>query len=234
MLPLQNAFEDLFRLFYPVKCASCGDDLPERKDIICIDCYAALPHTGFECIANNPTHHIFTGRMKVSAAHSEFYFEKGKSIQRLVHALKYKGRKDIGLMLGKITAVSLLKNNQYDNIDVIIPVPMTKVKIKKRGYNQAAVIAEGMSEVLKVPVNNNVLVKSKKTSTQTKKHRTERWLNIDGSFEINNHDELINKNILLVDDVITTGASLEACGHCLLAVKGVNLFVATVARTDKS
>ena len=182
---------------------------------------------------NNPVEKIFWGRLALLAAMSEFYFTKGTLIQTLIHQFKYKGNIDVGLYLGGIMGYSVLSNNRFTKIDALVPLPLFAEKEFKRGYNQATILCNGMSEVMKVPVIKNNAVRKRFTETQTKKHRAERWKNVEGSFEINNPNEIRYKHLLLVDDVVTTGATLEACGTELLKIEGTKLSIATLAYASK-
>ena len=192
-----------------------------------------LPETNFAQHANNPIEKIFWGRISVAAAHSEFHFSKESLIQELIHQLKYKGNTAIGIYLGELMGKTLLTSNRFDKIDALIPLPLSPHKEHKRGYNQAAIICDGMSAVMNVPVIKNVVLRQRYTDTQTKKHRIERWKNVAGSFIIKDDSKLKGKNLLLVDDVITTGATLEACGTVIATIDGVKLSIATLAHAIK-
>ena len=192
-----------------------------------------LPETNFAQHANNPIEKIFWGRISVAAAHSEFHFSKESLIQELIHQLKYKGNTAIGIYLGELMGKTLLTSNRFDKIDAVIPLPLSPDKEHKRGYNQAAIICDGMSAVMNVPVIKNVVLRQRYTDTQTKKHRIERWENVAGSFIIKDDSKLKGKNLLLVDDVITTGATLEACGTVIATIDGVKLSIATLAHAIK-
>jgi ComF family protein len=181
----------------------------------------------------NPVEKIFWGRLPLVAAMSEFYFAKGALIQKLIHEFKYKGNKDICEYLGAMIGESLLETNRFKNIDSLIPLPLFEAKEHKRGFNQATILCNGISKVMNIPVEKNNVVRKRFTETQTKKRRTERWENVTDSFEINNSDQIRGKHILLVDDVITTGATLEACGTEILKVEEVKLSIATLAFASK-
>lgn len=183
--------------------------------------------------ANNPVEKIFWGRLPLSAAMSEFYFSKGTVIQKLVHEFKYKGNIDVGIYLGAMMGSSLICNNRFNKIDALVPLPLYADKERRRGFNQAQILCNGMSEVMNIPVISGTVIRKRFTQTQTKKHREERWQNVEGSFTINDTTLLEDKHILLVDDVITTGATLEACGKEILHIKNVKLSVATLAYASK-
>ncbi len=232
MKPLSNILEDALQLFYPHVCAGCGDDLHGKLQLICFNCMQQLPHTDFAKIPDNQIEHIFYGRVKIQSACSIFYFSKGQIIQQLIHQLKYKGNQEIGIYLGKLIGDQLLNSGRFKNIDTIIPLPMHPDKQRKRGYNQAEILANGISQKINVPVLNDLVVRSKTTTTQTNKQRVERWTNVDGTFVIQNQSSINGKNILLVDDVITTGATLEACSNAILSIENTSVSIAVLAHAS--
>ncbi len=220
-------------LFYPHVCTGCGSDIIEQENLLCLKCVNTLPHTNFAMHANNAVEKIFWGRVPLTAATSEFYFAKGTVVQHLIHEFKYKGNKDVGTYLGAMMGSSILSTNRFKKIDALIPLPLYADKEHKRGVNQAKILCEGMSEVMNVPVITNNVVRKRFTQTQTKKHREERWQNVEGSFKVDAIEQLKDKHVLLVDDVITTGATLEACGKEILNIDNVQLSVATLAYASK-
>ncbi len=219
----------LLHFFYPQNCIGCGSDNIATGNFLCLDCIANLPFTGFSLHANNPVEKIFWGRMPVTAGTSEFYFAKGSIIQNLVHELKYKGNRKTGIYLGNLMGNSLLNSNRFLNIDMLVPLPLFARKEFKRGYNQAMVLCEGITEVINIPIVTKNVVRIIHTETQTKKGRIERWENVEKSFTVKDPSALNGKHILLVDDVITTGATMEACGTEILKVEGTKLSIATLA-----
>lgn len=218
----------LFHLFFPHTCVGCGSDVIDTDRFICLQCVNDLPHTNFAMHSNNPVEKKFWGRIPVASAMSEFYFSKTSVIQNLIHEFKYKGNKKIGHYLGNMIGKSLINSNRFP-IDAIIPLPLFEKKEKKRGYNQAEILCYGISEELNIPVIKNNVIRMIHTETQTKKGRLERWTNVEKVFFVKHPESLENKHLLLVDDVITTGSTLEACGSKILKVKNVKLSIATLA-----
>lgn len=227
MIALKEIKDSILHLFFPHVCAGCGSDLLNEKTVLCMRCMSALPETKFENYPGNPVEKIFWGRLPVVAATAQFYFTKESLVQQLMHQFKYKGNKEIGLQLGMIMGEQLLRSGRF-NADLLVPLPLFPAKQKKRGFNQAAVLCEGISSVTKIPVRENIITRPEHTETQTKKNRIERWKNIDGKFVLIDPIAARNKHILLVDDVITTGASLESCGQELLKTENVKLSICSL------
>lgn len=211
----------------------CGSDLLPDNELLCLRCINDLPHTEFEKYANNPIERIFVGRLPIVAATSGFYFSKGELVQNLIHDLKYKGNKDAGIYLSEMMGNSMVTTDRFKNIDYLIPLPLFAEKEYKRGFNQADIICNGLSNTMNIPVFTKNVVRIRFTETQTKKHRTERWDNVFDSFKVTDQSVLENKHILLVDDVITTGATLDACAQVINQIKGIKISIATVATASK-
>jgi len=188
-----------------------------------------LPITNFHLDIDNPLAEIFWGRVKLLQAVAWFYFRKGSVYQEAMHLLKYNDRPDIGFLLGRQFGYELNRQPTFIKPDLIIPVPLNPKKYRKRGYNQSEVIARGLSAGLHVPVMTTILLRPVATSTQTRKNRYERYLNVTGKFRMHKPELIENKHVLIVDDVVTTGATLEACAETLLAVAGTTVSVATLA-----
>lgn len=229
MLNANKWFTDFSHLFYPHICVGCGSDLLEEHQPVCLHCYSNLPETGFFALQNNPIEKIFYGRLNVSSAAAGYYFTKSAVLQRLIHQLKYNGNRDVGYQLGQWLGLQLKNSGRFTSVDALVPLPLFPDKEKKRGYNQATILCEGMADIIQVPVINNLVERKRFTDTQTKKGRSERWANVEGSFAINNTAEMSNKHLLLIDDVITTGATLEACGQAILQAPATQLSIATLA-----
>ena len=230
---LKNIVNSTLHLFYPHVCTGCGSDLLQENNLLCVRCINDLPHTNFAALANNQIEKDFWGRINLTAAYSQFYFSKEFLIQHLIHQLKYKGDTKIGFYLGEIMGKTLHNSNRFSSIDALVPLPLYAAKEHKRGYNQATVICNGMSSVMNIQVLNNAVIRQHATETQTRKHRTERWENVKSSFKVAKPGELSGKHLLLVDDVVTTGATLEACGNAILQAENVKLSIATLAFAAK-
>ena len=201
----------------------------DESSQLCLHCIFELPITGFADMKDNPVEKIFWGRIHVEAATSELYFSKGTLVQSIIHQLKYKGNREAGIMLGKIMGESLSNSNRFKEIDLLIPLPLTRIKERKRGYNQSEILCLGISEVTNIPILKNAVSRLKATETQTKKRRSQRWDNVEGNFFVNQKELIQGKHVLLVDDVITTGATLEACGQEILHIAGTRLSIAALA-----
>ena len=228
----KNIVHSFSHLFFPHTCAGCGNDILTEKQLLCIQCISQLPLTGFEAHADNPVEKIFWGRVSINNAMSLLYFTKDSILQNLLHQFKYKGNKEIGFYFGRIMGNAILQSNRFHNIDALVPLPLFTSKEKKRGYNQSTILCEGMAEIMLVPVLKNSVIRTTSTETQTHKNRIERWQNINGKFEVKDLSSLQNKHVLLVDDVVTTGATLEACITELLQSEKTKVSIATLAHTS--
>jgi len=226
-----SALRDFSHLFFPHNCLGCGTDVLDNDAVLCLQCFSNLPVTGFMQQPNNPVEKIFYGRISVQSAGSAFYFTKESVIQNLMVELKYRGNKHAGNYIGRLLGMQLAETTRFDTVDVIVPLPLNAKKEKKRGYNQAQVIAEGIQAEWNKPILNNSVARKLFTNTQTQKGRIERWQNMQDVFEVKDSEALEGRHILLVDDVVTTGASLEACAAPILQVPGTILSIATVAYT---
>jgi len=228
-MSISRILSDFINLFYPNICLVCHNALVHGEDVICISCLYKIPRTRYWNETDNAVAKIFWGRVNIENASSFFYFSKGSKYRKLLHQLKYNGRQDVGIKLGKEFGRELQRSNIYKNIDAIIPVPLHAKRLKQRGYNQAEMIANGMSKGMGKPVITDVLLRNQYTQTQTKKNREERVKNVSEAFTIINPEKISNLHILLVDDVVTTGATLEVCANIILANASSKVSVATLA-----
>jgi len=225
MLTAHEIKESFLHLFFPHICVGCGNDILNDKNQLCLRCIESLPQTHFELSADNPIEKKFWGRLQIQSATAQYYFGKESLIQRLVHQFKYKGNKELGLQLGRLMGYSLKRSSRFD-ADVLIPLPLFPNKQKRRGFNQSEILCEGIAEYLQIPVLKNVITRPEHTETQTRKGRIERWKNVEGKFVLTDPVAVEGKHLLLVDDVITTGATLESCGAELLKAFSTRLHIA--------
>ncbi len=225
---LTDIKESLLHLAFPHVCAGCGTDAVPLDQALCLRCFDALPQTRFHTYDDNPVSKLFLGRLPLQGATAQYYFTKESLMQRLMHRFKYKADKNLGVFLGRQTGTGLSQSPRFSTVDALVPLPLFGAKERARGYNQALVLCEGVAETFQKPILKSSVVRAAHTDSQTKKTRTERWQNMQGRFEVTHAESLAGKHLLLIDDVVTTGATLEACGRALLAVDGVRLSIATL------
>lgn len=218
-------------LFYPHNCAGCGSDNLPAQQFLCARCRYHLPETHFFAHAHNPVEKLFWGRVPIQHAGAAFYFTKQALLQHLVIQLKYRGNKEAGYFLGRMMAPLIMQSPRFQSIDALVPLPLNEKKERMRGYNQAVLICEGISSVWPKMILPHAVTRMRFTETQTHQNRVGRWQNMEGVFAITDPQMVRNRHILLVDDVITTGATLEACSSSLLSVDGTRVSIGTVAYT---
>lgn len=220
--------KDFISLFYPEVCLACGEGLAEKEEFVCTTCLYKLPKTDYHNQLLNPMYKAFYGRAEIKAAAAYGYYTKGGVLQELVHEFKYNGKKGLATSFGKWYGAELKKVSTFSELDFIIPVPLHPTKLRSRGYNQSACFAEGLSKTLDVPVLPDVLKRTKNTETQTNKSRFSRWENVKDVFALDNKEQIENKHILIVDDIVTTGATIEACINVLNAASVASVSVASI------
>ncbi len=221
---IKAIFSDLADLVFPDPCAGCNRPLATGEEYLCSNCVVSLPvFSPQENLLNR-----FAGRLRLQEARAYLKFYHGGIAQRLLHHIKYKNHTGLAVYLGKMLAMRLQATHALAGIEVVVPVPLHKSKLRLRGYNQSTYLAEGIAAVLAAELNPATVKRQKKSSSQTKKSRAERWQNVHGIFAVAGNG-LKDKQVLLVDDVITTGATLEACGETLLAAGVASLSVAALA-----
>jgi ComF family protein len=226
---LSSWIDPVFWLYFPKNCPACGRPLRLFGANICGRCSQNLPETHFFEAPNNPIEKIFYGRLPISAGAAAWYFHKNSALQALLFQLKYKSNKEVGLFIGKQMGALLAASERFSSIDALVPVPLHPQALSKRGFNQAALICEGIGQVWHKPVLTGAIARTKHTSTQTKQTRAERWDNMENAFTIKDPTSINGKHLLIIDDVITTGATIEACGKTLLTIKDVRVSVAAAA-----
>ncbi len=226
---LTEIFNDFASLFFPNYCLACNDTLVKGEEIVCTSCIAEMPQTNYHVDFENSLQARLSLRIPITYAMAFFKFAKSSRVQHLLHALKYKNHPEIGLMLGKVYGTKIRDTGFYSEFDLILPVPLHESRKRKRGYNQSAKFAEGLSEMLNIPFSDSLLTRARNTQTQTRKTRFSRWQNVSDVFLVDDVDAIKGKRILLVDDVITTGATIEACGQTLLNNGCCSLSIACLA-----
>ena len=229
MLSFQTILNDVISLLYPNLCLACREHTPARGEIICLRCQHKLPKTNFHLERENPFTERFWGRIPIESGAALYHFVRGGRVQELLHRLKYLGKADVGLRLGQWYGEMLRESPYFREVDLIVPVPLHPRKERLRGYNQSALFAKGLSETLRKPWLKNGLVRTSFTESQTQKSRAERLENVMEVFAVGNAAQLTSKHVLVVDDVMTTGATLEACGLKILELPGTKLSFATIA-----
>ena len=230
---LKNLREGFISLFYPNLCMACGQNQPMPDQIICTSCEYYLPKTNFHTEKENTFTDRLWGRFPLHSGAAFFHFIKGGRVQHLIHNLKYNNRPEVGYLIGLKYGLDLRESAFFKDIDLVIPVPLHPKKQRQRGYNQSETFAKGVAESFDIKFYKHILLRTKYTSTQTKKSRLERLDNVGTAFTLKNSDQLKGKNILLVDDVLTTGATLESCALALLKIPGVRISMATIGIAER-
>lgn len=228
MTAVHTAWHNLLGLFYPHLCPACRTSQPPHGELLCAHCLFHLPRTNYHLQVQNPFTERFWGRLPIETGAALFHFTKGSKTQQLIHQLKYKGRKDIGLRLGESYGHYLREIGHW-RVEVIVPVPLHPKKLWTRGYNQSAAIGEGLAKSMKIPHLPDGLTRVTHSETQTRKSRMERLGNVMNNFAVGQPEALTGRHILLVDDVMTTGATMEACGLKILELENTRLSLLTLA-----
>lgn len=224
--------KDLVNLFFPECCYACSYALSDNEYGICTSCRHDLPITSFHLEKDNSVSKIFYGRVKLEYATALLWFQKKGMVQQLLHNLKYRGHEKVGCILGEWLGYELQNSPFFNTIDAVIPVPLHKTKLRKRGYNQVAKFGQEIAKALEIEYIDNVLVKTTATKTQVFKTRFARWDASKAIFSVQNSHLISGKHILLVDDIITTGATIESCANALLSSntdKNIKISVASMA-----
>lgn len=219
----------LLDFFYPRICAGCKMPLLQSEHVLCTSCHFHLPRTDYHLQHDNPVAKLFWGRVPLVAAAAFLQFRKGGRTQHILHAIKYQQAKELGILMGKLYAEQLLRHETFSKADVVIPVPLHPAKERQRGYNQSLLFARGLGEEMKKEISSQHLLRITATETQTRKSRYARFMNMKEVFVVEQPHELQNKHILLVDDVVTTGSTLESCAQLLMDKTGCSVSVATIA-----
>jgi ComF family protein len=230
MLPLvKNVLSDFVSLFYPSCCVACNDSLVKGESSLCTRCLLELPQTNYHLMPDNPLRNRLAGRIPVEYVFAFLKFAKNGKTQHLLHSLKYKGNAEIGVSLGRVFGQKLIDSGQSWTFDGVVPVPLHPSRLRRRGYNQSTKFADGISEVMGMPVFDEIVIRKTRTETQTRKTKLKRWENVSDVFELVENSNIDGKHLLIIDDVITTGATIEACANSLLRAASVSISVASIA-----
>lgn len=224
-----NFFGDILNLFFPNTCCTCGKSLVENEDLLCFHCRSQLPKTCYEHPESNELVDRFFGKLNILYGFAFLNFHKSGLTQKLLHQFKYHNKPEIGEMIGRWLGEELLRHNTIRKVDLIVPIPLHQKKERLRGYNQSYHFAKGISEILEIPVETTLLKRIKHDKSQTGKTREMRWKGVENAFELMNNGNIKDKHVLLVDDVVTTGATIEACGKQLYNAGVSQISVATMA-----
>lgn len=229
-----SIWSDIRELFFPRYCVICGKRLSINEECLCINCLSSLPRTMMHRKKDNEVEKNFWGRFSIERASAFLYYAKGGDVRKLLYDLKYYGGWRTGVFMGKCMASELSSSSFFEGIDAIVPIPLHPKRLRKRGYNQSDMLAQGISKVTSIPVWADVLARNQFTETQTHKSQYERWMNVNEVFVCRKPRDLEGKHILLVDDVLTTGATLIACADVLKEVPKLKISVLTLALAGES
>lgn len=229
---LVQTVKDVMSLFYPNLCVVCHQTLVTGEEFLCIECELALPKSGYPLNAENPLSKKFWGRISLESSTAFMLFNKEDTVKEIIHQIKYQGKKELAEWFAKQFAASIAQEVEKMKVDAFIPVPMHKKKLRSRGFNQAALLAHAMGSELNIPVIESLLLKKTNTKSQTKKGRFDRWLNAEHQYAINFPENLEGLHIGLVDDVVTTGATMEACVQSFNEVKNLKISIFALATTS--
>jgi len=226
---MQNPFPHFLNLLFPKICVACADALEQNEEYICLKCLYHLPKTDFHNVSENEMEKRFWGKVPIERATAFFYFSKNSSVQKILYQLKYRGNKEIGESFGKYLGIELSRSADFRNADVIVPVPLHAKRLRKRGYNQSEWIAKGIAKQWNKPLDVDNLYRAIENPTQTNKGLYERWENVNDIFKLKDNTTFRNKHVLLIDDVMTTGATIEACANAILQSENAKVSVITLA-----
>lgn len=224
-----SIWSDIWELFFPRYCVLCGERLPKGEEFLCFKCLSGLPRMQLGYQKDNVMEKNLWGKFPVERASAYMHYTKGGDSSKLLYELKYRGNYRLGIYLGRCMAAEMIPSGFFEGIDCIMPVPLHEKRHKERGYNQSEMLAEGMSRLTGIPLSGGLMVRARQTETQTRKGSYERWMNVKNVFECTFPEQLEGKHILLVDDVMTTGATIVACADALSGIPRLRISVLTLA-----
>ncbi len=233
-MPMLGWVRDFFDLLFPRCCVVCGRKLASSEQFVCACCLRDLPRTYFYKDTDNPLARNFWGLAELERAAGFIFYRRDNAVRHILYHLKYYHQPRIGVFMGRLMAREVGRHNYFDGIDVLVPVPLSKPRQRHRGYNQCQMLAQGISEVTGLPIDNRSLIRKVANVSQTKMRRMDRWDNVQGIFALTDTTALVGKHVLLIDDVVTTGATLLSCIETLSAVPGLKVSILTLAVTKES
>ena len=226
---IKTLFANLTSLLYPQLCVICKEPLVENENFFCFACSLILPKTNYHLIPENQSIDRLAGKVSLQKASSYFYYNKEGVAQKLIAEIKYKGNQNLGEWIGAYIAKDMISSDFFQDIDYLVPVPLHKSKEKRRGFNQAEKIAGGIAQVTKIPLETGNVFREKSNTSQTKKGLFDRWKNTRNIFQMKNTDLFNEKHILIIDDVLTTGSTIEALAQSLLKSSEIKISILTLA-----
>ncbi|MFN6943996.1 MAG: ComF family protein [Cytophagaceae bacterium] len=229
---IKGLIEDFISIVFPTSCVCCGTSLVKGEEFICLFCKTGLPVTKDHLHPSGKLYQKFWGKIKVSYVISFLKFVKGNHVQKILYEIKYRGNKELAVCMGRMYGKLLHEASLSDKFDLILPVPLHRAKLRRRGFNQSEAFAFGLAQSVDVEMNADSLIRIKNNKTQTRKSRLERWYNVEDIFSIKDEAAIRNQRVLIVDDVITTGATLEACCQVVLDAGAKDVSVASMASAD--
>lgn len=225
----RDAWQSVLQAVFPSQCVCCGDVLVRGERYVCLTCLGNLRHTHFSAINDNPVERRLATRIPIVYATAMLHFQRGNTVQSLVHSMKFNGSAELCIHMGRQLGLELLRSARFDDVDLLVPVPLHWTRRLTRGYNQSELLCRGISQTFGRQVNTTALKRRRYTRKQSRRHASDRERNVSGAFGLRHPDQLSGHHILLVDDVMTTGATLASCAQALSSVPDLSISVATLS-----